>query len=189
MRPIYSDILLILIVRQLSGGNYEIAVEQVLCGIKLQRLKLYHRIQNMQDVSHNDDECCCSQFSQEELWAMDSAILAVSDISPSENATLCYIAGYVAHKCSKSGQSNFQLNTASTDPFTISSASVTDSAEFLILVSRGKLCIPSDELFQFSRYCYVLFETLTGSQNCHFALRLRRLFLFFMILFPSPFLR
>ncbi len=63
------------IYQQMFGGLYLIAYEQVLLGAKLQRIKLFTKLE-VQSNKVNDDEhidlpCCSSEFSEDEWEAID----------------------------------------------------------------------------------------------------------------------
>ncbi len=77
---------------------------------------------------------------------LDMCITSIDAISKEENAALYYIAGYVQHKFG---------------PYvSVSDALFNESSEFTELVSRGRLCHPSEHIFQFVRYAYSLYNLL-----------------------------
>lgn len=139
------------IYRQLSGGNYFISLEQVYSSLRLQRLKLFHLLKIEDHKAHVKSSCCVEELQETELQIVDNAISECLKFSKQELATLCFICGYITKKipgleC---------LNSADIIQ--------DNSSEFIPLVSRGKLKLPSEDLFQFSIFLYNLFQK---SQPC-----------------------
>lgn len=133
----------------MHGGTYYLAVEQVLSSLKLQRLKLFHRL-SVDGANHCakvESVCCSDPFKDEELETLDSAIIHADSHSDEENATLYYISGYVAFKLGAN-----KANEPTEQP----------ASEFTDLVSRGKLSHPVPEMFYFSKIAYKVFLDLQG---------------------------
>ena len=83
----------------LSGGNYFISAEQVICSLSMQRLKLYNKLNLHQSDDVNND--CCAQDLQtnaEDIELVDSSFTDSSHLNDEERSTLYYISGYVALK-------------------------------------------------------------------------------------------
>ena len=53
--------------RQSAGGNYHISFDQVLNGLRLQRLKLFKKLDFEPSSLHTEDECCTADFTEQEL--------------------------------------------------------------------------------------------------------------------------
>lgn len=139
--------------RQLSGGNYFISVEQVVCSLQLQRLKLFTRLDvNATTINHLDGICCSAGLKDEELELIDDAITSCTPLDANVEAALYYSCGYVAKKQNICRKENIPLEQ-------------TGPSEFTDLVSRGKLTHPNTELYTFSRMCYKLFISLTSLTN------------------------
>ena len=84
--------------RQLSGGCYYISVEQVLMSARMRKLALFNKLE-IADVPHlSANDCCSSDFTEEELSLLDNSIDNIDSITPEEDASLYYICGYVAKK-------------------------------------------------------------------------------------------
>ena len=134
--------------RQMSGGCYYVAVEQILASAKLRRLKLYNELEldfNNLPSSHSLD-CCNSALTDSELMSMDACLLMDTDsLNNEEKAALFYISGYVAFK------ENIPPNN---EQFEFEN----DSSEFTRLLSRGKLTFPPNDLLRFVSICYGYFK-------------------------------
>lgn len=149
--------------RQLSVGNFYISVEQVVCSLKLQRLKLFDSLK-AKKPAHEFSGCCTEDFADEELEVLDNTGSNMDNITEEENATLYFIAGYIAKKTGDSGERPLVQSVP--------------ESEFVELVSRGRLTFPSSDLFLFSRLSYIAFSRLSALPkfpSC--ASRVRRLFL------------
>ena len=84
------------IYRQMSGGNYYrayISVEQVLCSLQLQRLKLFDRLEIILETSSKEAECCRSDLTESELDILDNSIVSSQTLSCEVLATLYYGCG------------------------------------------------------------------------------------------------
>ena len=52
------------VIRQMSGGNYIISVEQVLSSLSLRRLKLYHKLNlDATEITSSEYVCCTGDIS------------------------------------------------------------------------------------------------------------------------------
>jgi len=56
------------IYRQLAGGNYHISLDQVLNGLRLQKLKLFKKLSFEPSSLHSKDACRTAEFSEHELY-------------------------------------------------------------------------------------------------------------------------
>jgi hypothetical protein len=142
--------------RQLSGGTYFVAVDQIISSLQLQRMRLFHRIEVKKD-EHTAcvlPACCTVSVEEEELEALDASVLESDAASESEEAALYYVCGYVAASTGEGIQSPIEL---------------CNNSEFVVLVSRGKLSHPKLELFQFARMAYCAFHKfrhISEHHNC-----------------------
>lgn len=59
----------------MSGGNYFIAVEQILSSLQLQRLKLFDRLSITTTHYHDPSLCCSQELTEEELLIVDDAVM------------------------------------------------------------------------------------------------------------------
>ncbi|XP_065646458.1 uncharacterized protein LOC136071650 isoform X2 [Hydra vulgaris] len=143
------------IYRQLSCGNYFISAEQVLNSLHLQRLKLFSKLVSLDETDilcsckHTD---CCTMDLMDNIY-LECLINADNEsINDKENAALFYMVGYVQHKI---------------DPQRVVDTTISQSAssELRDYVSRGNLPYPSDTLFQFVCFCYLLFNSFSKSEK------------------------
>ena len=81
------------IYRQSAGGNYHISFDQVLNGLRLQRLKLFKKLNFELSSLHTEDECCTSDFTEQELECFYECFEKVNALTDVERATATYIAG------------------------------------------------------------------------------------------------
>ena len=86
------------IYRSAAGGNYHISLDQLLNGLRLQRLKLFKRLNFEASNVHKKDTCCTEPFTEKELSCLDECFESVSNLTDVERGTVTYIAGYVTHK-------------------------------------------------------------------------------------------
>ena len=128
------------IIRQMSGGNYIISVEQVMSSLTLRRVKLYHKLEL------EDTNCCKGKLADKDkdIELVDDCFEETSNLSESERAILYYISGYVAFK-ENIGKEAIEEG-------------MEDESEFTKLVSRGKLSYSSRDLFDLSQYIYCFFK-------------------------------
>ena len=134
------------IYRQSSGGNYCISTYQVYNGLKLQRIKLYHKLEMSEKIHTNVIDECCKNLTEnvEALDIVDSSFEISSQLSNIEKSSLYYISGYVAFK----------------EGYSVDIPEIQgDDTEFLENVSRGKLSHPPSELYDLSQYLYSFFKT------------------------------
>ena len=111
--------------------------------------------------------CCVFDFSFDEWETVDTLFNNLPCLSDHERQTIFYIAGYIQEK------ENLENATFS------SHQNLCDS-EFMSLVSRGKLTLPSEELFNFSLLCYAFFKKF--ETRCK-----RHLVRIFVVVFESYF--
>ena len=120
------------VIRQLSGGNYHISVEQVISSVSLRRLKLYHKLEMHDNEIVSADNICCvgnMQDKDDDLELLDNCFGETSNLTESERSTLYYICGYICFK----------------EDLEVTSVVATHSSEseFTELVSRGLLKHPT----------------------------------------------
>ena len=115
------------------------------------------------DLHVNESSCCKMDILDSDLDLLDICI-ASTDGSASEEeiSALYFISGYVEKKF---GTSLF-----------VKEVTLGRESEFTDLVSRGKLCHPSDELFHFSRYAYRIFNLMTCESRCQCATYVCKIF-------------
>ena len=128
------------IFRGLNGGNYYMSAEHCQNALKLQRIKLFSRLEKDVFLEHTENDCCKQAITDKELEQLDSCLEDSSDISTKEKSTLYYISGYVCRK------ENLQTESAPTIDL--------PESEFTQYVSRGKLCHPPRDLYDLSLYLY-----------------------------------
>ena len=134
------------IYRQSAGGNYCISTFQVYNGLKLQRIKLYHKLEMSEKMHTNVDDECCENLTEnnEALDIIDSCFLISLQLTNLEKSSLYFISGYVAF-----------MEGYAVDIPEIQG----DDSEFLENVSRGKLSHPPSELYDLSQYLFSFFKT------------------------------
>jgi hypothetical protein len=129
--------------RQLWGGCYFIAVEQVLASASFRRLKLYESILSscgyVQHTSNTTLNCCTETISDHEMEVLDEIEKTFTSLSLDEEAALYFICGYVTRKLRIDPNNH------------LSATPLSDESQFTELVSRGKLLHPPDWLFVFSQ--------------------------------------
>ena len=140
------------ICRQGSGGNYLIGAAQVINSIKLQRLKLYAKLDIQNNEDDVKDDCCLYELhdSEGDLELIESCFAESSSLSVTEKSTLYYICGYVTFK-----QNIVCLDENDTVP-------LPEASEFTTKVSRGKLKLPPLDLYDLSQYYYSFFKARTA---------------------------
>ena len=138
------------IFRQMSGGNFHISVTQVMNSLSLQRIKLYNELQ-IQNQEHLGNDCCSKNLAADEIDLFNDCFEHASKLSPNERSILYYIAGYVAHK----EKSNMRSGDIPTNK----------DSEFTIMVSRGKLDHPNEQLFDLTLYLYAYYD-LVSDKRC-----------------------
>ena len=132
--------------RQMNGGNYYMSMDNIQSCMKLQRLKLFSRLQQEETVWHARDDFCKNPLSDEELDAVDDCFDS-AHINDIELSTLYFISGYVARKENLGGD-----ETETTMPLK------QKSCEFTVQLSRGGLIHPSKDLFDLSTCLYTYYE-------------------------------
>ena len=120
----------------------------MISSVKLQRLKLYSKL----DVEINDmkeiDDCCNVDLvdNESDLNLVNGCFADSENLTITKKSSLYYICGYIAHKenivCVDDGDD----------------VELPDEAEFTLNVSRGKLKLPPINLYDFSQYCYSFFK-------------------------------
>ena len=143
------------IYRSAAGGNYHISLDQLLNGLRLQRLKLFKRLNFEASNVHKKDTCCTEPFTEKELSCLDECFESVSNLTDVERGTVTYIAGYVTHK---------EFEPITKMPADMDKNYIED-CEFLNLVSRGKLSLPLECVYELSLFCYSYYK-LVENKNC-----------------------
>ena len=155
--------------RQMSGGTYYVAVEQVIYSNCLRRMNFNLSLLEQHDtnliLSKNSStaanahfsECCQKSLQDDELDLLDDRVME-GMLTESENCSLCFVAGYLAFKESIECGFDIQL------------CDCKDSA-FINLLSRGKLKIPPQWLFAYVCESYHMFKH--GDFRC--SMRFQRL--------------
>ena len=78
--------------RQLNGGNYYMSADHVCNALKLQRIKLFSRIDVFDIAWHTESNCCSTPLSEEGLESLNDCFQLTN------NSTVYYAAGYISHK-------------------------------------------------------------------------------------------
>ncbi|XP_047146817.1 uncharacterized protein LOC124819347 isoform X1 [Hydra vulgaris] len=161
--------------RQLCGGKYHVSVEEVKNSLRLQRLKLFSKLDAMgvaiSQCSIIQSECCQLDLNEDDISYLDTSVSSIDAISEEENAALYYISGYVQHKFLPS--------------ISVSGTFVTNASKFTELVSCGRLCHPTEDLFQYVRYAYSLFILLPNAEMRFQCVRyISKLFIYFYTALP-----
>ena len=140
------------ICRQSSGGNFLISAEQVFNSLKLQRIKLFSKLDIYVENDDVIDDCCMLNLkdSESDLELIESCFEEASTLNVIEKSTLYYICGSVARKegivCTDAGDV----------------VSLPPESEFTLTLSRGKLKLPPINLYDLSQHYYVKTYTI-----CH----------------------
>jgi hypothetical protein len=153
--------------RQMCGGCYHIALDQVLCTARFRKLNILSGIRAPLSSSHHAD-CCTTPLSSIELTACDECHSLASKLSQNVKGSLYFICGYVAKK----------EKLLHKDSFTSAA-----HGEFTRLVSRGKLRYPPDWLFDYACLCFSVFENIPDPSCCTRIVRL------FCLIFDSYFVQ
>ena len=115
--------------------------------LKLQRIKLFSRLEEDIFLEHTGSDCCKQLFSEGDLMLLDDCFDNTSDISIKEKSSLYYISGYISRK------ENLPTGEAPTIDL--------PESEFTEYVSRGKLCHPPLDLYDLSLYLYAYYSTIS----------------------------
>ena len=137
------------VIRQLSGGNYLISVEQVLSSLTLRRLKLYHKLDIDPSLLSSSENVCCKgnlEDKDHDLELVDNSFSLASNVTEAELASLYYISGYVTYKENLETDVDESLSELPTE------------SEFTTMLSRGKLKYPPHDLYDLSKYLYTFFK-------------------------------
>ena len=138
-----------------AGGNYYISIDQVLNGLRLQRLKLFKKLDFEPSNQHVKDTCCSEPFSENELACLDDYFGISSELTDVERGTVTYIAGYITQKDS---------GKITECPPAVDEAYGKD-CEFLNLVNRGKLSLPLESIYELSLFCYSYYK-IVENKSC-----------------------
>ena len=78
------------VIRQLSGGNYWISVEQIISSLTLRRMKLYHKLELENVDSVGQVECCKQSLDDrdEDIELLDTCFSKASDLTEAQRASL-----------------------------------------------------------------------------------------------------
>ena len=127
------------IYRQLNGGNYHMSAEHVQNCLKLQRIKLFSKLECFENMGHTEESCCKEPLGENELELMDICFIAAANLNEIERSSLYFISDYVCHA----------ENLQTAVPPSLVECS---SSEFTQDVSRGKLSHPTMEFYDLSLY-------------------------------------
>ena len=81
------------IYRQRAGGNYMISADQVLNGLRLERLKLFKTLSFESKNEHVEDSCCKEGLTKNELMFIEECFDRVYNLNDVERGTVTYITG------------------------------------------------------------------------------------------------
>ena len=143
--------------RQMFGGLYHIAFEQVLIAAKCRRLKFLHDLNLINEEYTLESGCiACNDMvlSDDELSLIDNAPNGAHTLSTRERSLLFYISGFIAKKECLQSEPNLQDYI---DP---------GDSDFLEILNRGLLTLPPKNLFYFSQASYVFFKR-SPPHLCH----------------------
>ena len=117
------------VIRQLSGGNYWISVEQIISSLTSRRMKLYHKLKLETVDSVGQVECCKQSLDDRDgdIELVYTCFSKASDLTESQRASLYYICGYVTFK--------EDINSSECDIYDVV------ESEFTNMVSRGRRSI------------------------------------------------
>ena len=164
--------------RQMSGGNYYIGLDQLLCSARLRKLKLFEELDiDRSEFFHVQNLCCSKEMSDDELSVIDSLFERSNSLSDNERSSLYYICGYI---CFKEGI----VNDSESDLLTDESGN-RFICEFTDLVSRGKLTYPRHDVVYFAFVTYTFF-TKDKSIDCGNLLCHRFLYIYESLCFCFP---
>ena len=136
------------VLRQSNGGNYYMGTEQVCNALKLQRIKLFSKIDTLESIWHTDNACCQTSLSDEEMELLNDCFNSASSINEIDRSSAYYIAGYVCHKENLLSTSDDFQPTQPTCP----------ESEFLDQLSRGKLTHPPSSLYDLGLYLLTYYK-------------------------------
>lgn len=134
-------------------------------------MKLYSKLGQIEDFKTcvDNPECCSIDIQEPDVLLMDEVIVEADElISEHESAALYFIAGYIERKY---------------NPHNITYSDLPES-EFTGLVNRGKLTYPKEDLYQFIRLIYALFNLFDESQRFHCRIYVCKLFKHFYSTLP-----
>ena len=126
------------IYRQLNDGNYYISAEHVQNCLKLQRIKLFSRLNYFVKLDHTENSCCKEPLNENEIDQLDNCFSEATDLNEIERSTL------------------YKENLQSVPPPSLE----LPASEFTNNVSRGKLRHPHMELHDLSLYLFSNYKSL-----------------------------
>lgn len=135
--------------RQLNGGNYYMSADHVHNALKLQRIKLFAKIDTLDIVWHTERSCCSQPLTEDELDALNESFDTTNKLNEIDRSTVYYVAGYISHK--------ENLNESMDD--NCIPADCPDS-EFTTQLSRGKLSHPPCNLYDLGLYLLVYYKSV-----------------------------
>ena len=114
------------------GGLYHIAFEQILIAAKCRRLKSLQDIDCINNDKYQASTCYCHQcadniLSDEELSAIDEALINVQKLSQNVRSAFFYITGYIAKKENITAEPNL------TNSFDLEDISFTDGLNLSLI--------------------------------------------------------
>ena len=135
--------------RQGSGGTYFISAQSVIEKMRIHCAKLSTQL-NLEfdadvDCTHQCDTCHRS-LTQEECEILDNLEDLENKVHDDVLMGIIYIAGYVAR--------NFQEDDGND-----TMVYYKKYGTYLDKLNRGDLCIPHDEIVQWSLFCFIFFST------------------------------
>lgn len=171
-------------IRQMSGGNYYVSLEQVVCSAKLRRMKFFTLLETEEKYRHKEAPSCSTELTDEELETVDLCPVKLAELSAEETATLYYMSGklgfILAHK--QKFLNNYNISAGFVAhmediPSDLALPTIPiDTAdqvpgEFLEMLSRGRLRHPPEWRFRFT--CFSLTTTSCSK-------RMKRIFPLFL---------
>ena len=130
------------VLRQADGGNYYMGTDQVCNALKLQRIKLFSKIDTLETTWHSGKACCQQPLSEEEMELLNDCFDLASSVNDIDRSSVYYIAGYVCHK--------ENLHPTFDDPQLTQPACPAN--KFVNQLSRGKLSHPPSYLYDLGLY-------------------------------------
>ena len=110
--------------------------------LKLQRIKLFSKIDKLETIWHAGKACCQQPLSEEEMELLNDCFDLASSVNDIDRSSVYYIAGYVCHK--------ENLHPTFDDPQLTQPAC--PASEFVNQLSRGKLSRPPSYLYDLGLY-------------------------------------
>ena len=121
---------------------------EIKSSFKLQRIKLFAKLNLLQAVPHNVRNCCSEPLSESEIELLDSCFSGVHKLEVVEKSSIYCISGFIAYK--------ENIYHDESDP------AVNDcpESEFTEIVSRGSLRHPPLELFDLGLFLFNYYKSL-----------------------------